>query len=150
MGSQQSGDGQKGVRCKFGKSSSRLCGVVFSQPFIGYQFGENCVHCLDCANCTAFGYAQQLIETWTIGRLDGLQKNEISGISQREQFSCLFSGYARASVPADSSRSSMGIGLSVCRTIIKAHGGDIRAKNRPEGGASFSFTLELEESNYVE
>jgi two-component system sensor kinase FixL len=35
----------------------------------------------------------------------------------------------------------MGVGLSICRTIIEAHGGEISAQNRPEGGAIFRFTL---------
>lgn len=35
----------------------------------------------------------------------------------------------------------MGIGLAVCRTIVKAHGGDIFAENEKSGGAVFSFTL---------
>ena len=35
----------------------------------------------------------------------------------------------------------MGIGLSVCRTVVEAHGGEIRAENAPEGGAVFRFTL---------
>ena len=35
----------------------------------------------------------------------------------------------------------MGIGLSVCRTIVEAHGGRIWAENVPEGGAEFCFTL---------
>ena len=35
----------------------------------------------------------------------------------------------------------LGIGLSICRTIVEAHGGFIWAENRPEGGAAFSFTL---------
>jgi two-component system sensor kinase FixL len=35
----------------------------------------------------------------------------------------------------------MGVGLSICRTIIEAHGGEISARNRPEGGAVFRFTL---------
>ena len=59
----------------------------------------------------------------------------------------LFTGLLESEAPADSSRSSMGIGLSVCRTIIKAHGSDIRARNRQEGGALFSFTLEMEDNN---
>ncbi|MFO0437581.1 MAG: sensor histidine kinase [Phenylobacterium sp.] len=34
-----------------------------------------------------------------------------------------------------------GVGLSICRTIIEAHGGELTARNRPEGGAVFRFTL---------
>ena len=42
---------------------------------------------------------------------------------------------------------NMGIGLSVCATIIKAHGGAITAENRPGGGAAFRFWLSLEEED---
>lgn len=35
---------------------------------------------------------------------------------------------------------SMGIGLSVCMSIIKIHGGKMTAENKPEGGAEFCFT----------
>ena len=61
----------------------------------------------------------------------------------------LFTGYLDRDigVPTDGSRNNMGIGLSVCSTIIKAHGGNIYAKNRPDGGALFGFTLELEDIN---
>ena len=41
-----------------------------------------------------------------------------------------------------------GIGLSVCATIIKAHGGTILAENNPTGGATFRFTLALEEETH--
>jgi len=44
---------------------------------------------------------------------------------------------------------AMGIGLSISRRIVEAHGGTLTASNRPEGGATFSFTVpalgELEE-----
>lgn len=36
---------------------------------------------------------------------------------------------------------AMGIGLSISRRIIEAHGGTLTASNRPEGGAAVSFTL---------
>lgn len=35
----------------------------------------------------------------------------------------------------------MGIGLSICRTIIEAHGGHIQARNNDSGGATICFTL---------
>lgn len=48
--------------------------------------------------------------------------------------------------PSDSvGRHNMGIGLSVCRAIVKAHGGTMEARNTPGRGARFSFTLPLDE-----
>jgi signal transduction histidine kinase len=35
----------------------------------------------------------------------------------------------------------LGIGLSICRVIIEAHGGKLAAKDNPEGGAIFRFTI---------
>jgi C4-dicarboxylate-specific signal transduction histidine kinase len=37
----------------------------------------------------------------------------------------------------------LGLGLSIARSIIKAHGGEIWAENRPTGGAAFMFTVPL-------
>ena len=34
-----------------------------------------------------------------------------------------------------------GLGLSICRQIIEAHGGTITAQNRPTGGAQFIIYL---------
>ena len=42
----------------------------------------------------------------------------------------------------------MGIGLSVCQSIIKAHGGFVAAGNHPEGGAVFRFGLPMEEPEH--
>ena len=60
----------------------------------------------------------------------------------------LFTGILDSEAPTDTGRSNMGIGLSVCSTIIKAHGGDITAGNRPGGGSKFTFSLELEEQDH--
>jgi len=62
----------------------------------------------------------------------------------------LFTGILDSEAPVDSARSNMGIGLSVCRTIIKAHGGELKAYNREEGGSLFRFALEMEELGNVE
>jgi len=35
----------------------------------------------------------------------------------------------------------MGVGLSISRTIIEAHGGRIWVEPNPDGGATFHFTL---------
>jgi two-component system sensor kinase FixL len=40
-----------------------------------------------------------------------------------------------------SKRTGMGVGLSISRTIIEAHGGQIRAEQNPGGGTTFRFTL---------
>ena len=71
------------------------------------------------------------------------------GISE-DRMGQLFTGLPDTERKMDSGRSNMGIGLSVCKTIIKAHGGELTAANRPQGGAVFTFALQMEETKYVE
>jgi signal transduction histidine kinase len=42
-----------------------------------------------------------------------------------------------------SKETGLGLGLSICKRLIEAHGGSIRGENSPEGGAIFAFTLPL-------
>ena len=64
-----------------------------------------------------------------------------------EKLERIFMGFNdKAEDTSDTQSRNAGIGLSVCATIIKAHGGDITAENAKEGGATFRFTLLTEEA----
>lgn len=52
--------------------------------------------------------------------------------------------YSGAKDIADSRR-SMGLGLSLCRSIITAHGGELELTDNTPSGAIFTFTLPVEE-----
>lgn len=57
--------------------------------------------------------------------------------------------YSGANKIADSRR-SLGLGLSLCKSIITAHGGEITVADNMPHGTVFSFTLPLEEVNINE
>ncbi len=65
-----------------------------------------------------------------------------------EKLGHIFTGYNdKFESTSDTQTRNAGIGLSVCATIIKAHGGDITAENAKEGGAIFRFALLTEEDS---
>ena len=71
-----------------------------------------------------------------------------SGIP-REKLSKLFDGaHGNIGSSDGDSKRNMGIGLSVCRSIIRAHGGELSGRNLESGGAEFVFTLPLEEKTH--
>lgn len=67
-----------------------------------------------------------------------------------EVFPHLFDGKASIFNPHSDDHRNMGIGLSVCQSIIHAHGGKIQAENNKEGGASFLIQLPASEENEYE
>jgi two-component system sensor kinase FixL len=51
-----------------------------------------------------------------------------------ESLKSLFSAF-------NSTTGGMGVGLSICRTIVESHGGKLRVENNDSGGATIAFTL---------
>ena len=64
-----------------------------------------------------------------------------------EQLYSSFDSSSHQSRQGDSKR-NMGIGLSVCKTVVQAHDGTIRGENAPAGGARFVIELPMEEEDH--
>ncbi len=54
----------------------------------------------------------------------------------------VFEKFHRGSL--ESARGGVGLGLAICRAIVRLHGGEAWAERIPEGGTAFRFTLPLE------
>lgn len=53
----------------------------------------------------------------------------------------IFEKFVRGADKVADGRRGLGLGLSICRSIVAAHDGTIRARNRPIGGAEFVISL---------
>ena len=70
------------------------------------------------------------------------------GIDPKRLDSVFTGYYTTKNGVADSQKKNAGIGLTVCATIVKAHGGVITAENASTGGAVFRFALDTEDAHY--
>jgi two-component system sensor histidine kinase KdpD len=65
--------------------------------------------------------------------------------TENQVFEKFFRGPAPSAVTgrveSGDARRGVGLGLAICQGIVRAHGGTIRARNRPEGGAEFVISL---------
>ncbi len=104
------------------------------------------VNILENAVQHAYGMTRLILRVFTLGN-QAIFEIEDNGCGINPKcLETIFTGYYSSDNDvADSQKRNAGIGLSVCATIIKAHGGDIKAKNIKAGGAIFRFTLDTEE-----
>ena len=103
------------------------------------------VNILENAVQHAKGMTRLTLRVFTLGNIAIFEiKDNGCGINSK-RFESLFTGYnTPENEISDSQKKNAGIGLSVCATIIKAHGGNIKAENVKTGGAVFRFGLDTE------
>ena len=99
---------------------------------------------LENAALHAEGMTKLTLKVFTVGNRAVFEVTDDGCGIPRERLKTLFSG-TDPDVPADSRKHGMGIGLSVCAAIIKAHGGEIKAESRLGEGTTIRFWLETEE-----
>jgi two-component system sensor histidine kinase KdpD len=58
-----------------------------------------------------------------------------------EELERIFDKFYRGRAAARGERGGVGLGLAICRTVIRLHGGRIWAENREGGGARFVFSI---------
>lgn len=56
----------------------------------------------------------------------------------------VFEKFFRGKISTPDGRRGVGLGLAICKSIVQAHGGQITAGNRAEGGAEFAISLPCE------
>jgi len=82
------------------------------------------------------------------GKKDGMVVVSVSDIGPGipdEQKSKVFDMFYTGTNRAADGRRSLGLGLGLCRSIIRAHGGEIWVSDNKPQGAVFTFTLPAEE-----
>lgn len=95
----------------------------------------------------AKGMTQLWLRVFTLGNQAIFEIADNGCGIEENRLKHLFDGYYEVQPDTNTEKKRFaGIGLSVCATIIKAHGGSITAENRKGGGALFRFTLEKEEN----
>ncbi|WP_373049276.1 ATP-binding protein [Vulgatibacter sp.] len=77
------------------------------------------------------------------GRVHCAVANRGIGIAPEEQ-ERLFSRFHRSARSREARVGGIGLGLYICRGLVEAHGGTIRAASDPNGWTTFEFTLPLE------
>lgn len=94
-------------------------------------------------NAIKFTSDETPIEIYALAEKDKIVvnvENHGTGIGEDEVLK-IFEKFFRGSKTTP--KQGMGLGLTICRSIIKAHGGEIWAANRKDGGVAFCFTLPL-------
>lgn len=95
-------------------------------------------------NASKFGEANSPIDLTITSRGDNAVRISVAdrgpGVSP-EHMHRLFEAYYRDPASAGSGKDGVGLGLSIVKSIVEAHGGQVGAESRRGGGARFWFTV---------
>lgn len=80
----------------------------------------------------------------TVGSVRFVVADEGTGIDESVR-NHLFEGFVSSNRGVSDGRRGIGLGLAICKTIVKAHGGKIWAESNDPKGSRFIFTLPEEE-----
>ncbi|MBF0382905.1 MAG: two-component sensor histidine kinase [Magnetococcales bacterium] len=104
--------------------------------------------CLTNLIQNAVAYGDQAIVQASIhgNRLRITVADEGPGIP-KEEMGNVFIPFSRLDTSRNRSSGGTGLGLSIARNIARAHGGDVKLRNRPEGGLEAILTLSAEDTD---
>jgi signal transduction histidine kinase len=94
-------------------------------------------------NASKFGAANTPVDVSIAVRGDTIRvfvADRGPGVSVHEA-QRLFEAYYRAPATADSGKDGVGLGLSIVKSIVEAHGGAVGVEARRGGGARFWFSI---------
>ncbi len=85
------------------------------------------------------------VKTESKGKFIEFSVSDDGGGMKQDILDHLFESFGTSGNRASENRRGAGVGLSICKAIVSAHGGSIAGRNNAEGGATFSFLLPVEE-----
>ena len=100
---------------------------------------------LENAVLHAEGMTRLTLRVFTLGQRAVFEVIDNGCGIPKERLKTLFTGTTLTQDTSSGGKHGMGIGLSVCAAIIKAHGGEIKAESTPGEGTTIRFWLETEE-----
>lgn len=118
--------------------------VISADPLLIEQV---LINLLENAVFHAIGMTYILLHVYTLGQNVVFEISDDGCGIRADKLKYIFKGaYNSRENAADSNKRNMGIGLSLCDTIIRAHGERITAENRKSGGALFRFILRKDDT----
>jgi signal transduction histidine kinase len=94
-------------------------------------------------NAVFYGGAANITVSRGLGEVQIVVEDDGPGIPE-DRLESVFDAFVRLETSRNRRTGGVGLGLSIARSVARAHGGDIHLENRPTGGLRATFTLPVE------